>query len=381
MSRIVLRSLALFAVAALAAALPHGSLAVGPIVIPIDGPATSPMLVRGIEAGYSVSYLTSDGAVSAANEDPVLVNAWGLASSSTSPWWVANNGTATAAILSAEGVPQTLVVHVPGAPTGEVASSGDELQVTDGTNSGPARFLFASEDGTISAWSPAVPPPAPSNQAFVVIDRSSSGAVYKGLAIAETESGVRLYATDFHNARVDVFDASYDRVTPEGAFADPRIPEGYAPFGIREVQGRIVVTYAKQDSARHDDLAGQGLGFVDVYDTEGTLLARAATRGLLNAPWGIALAPANFGPAGGNLLIGNFGDGRILAYRMTTDMRRFAPVGQLRDAGGSIVSIDGLWALSFGNGSAAGATNQLFFTAGPDGERHGGFGRIDAPTP
>ncbi|MBZ5637169.1 MAG: TIGR03118 family protein [Acidobacteriia bacterium] len=338
------------------------------------GPART---MLGEAHSYHVSFLTSDGFVEAPQHDANLVNAWGLTATSTSPWWVADNGTGLSTLYDGNGVPQSLVVTVPGNPTGAVAGAGAGFIVNDGTNSGPARFLFASEDGTISGWNPGVPPPSPSHQAFVVVDSSPAGTVYKGLAIASTGAGDRLYATDFHNGRVDVFDGSFAPVVRMGAFVDPRIPTGFAPFGIRAIGGRIFVTYAKQDADQHDDVAGQGIGFVSVFDTEGTFIARVGTRGQLNSPWGIALAPTDFGRFGGDLLIGNFGDGNILAYRMTDDMRRFTPAGQLRDQGGRIISIEGLWAISFGNGAAAGGTNQLFFTAGSDHEAHGSFGRID----
>jgi uncharacterized protein (TIGR03118 family) len=326
---------------------------------------------------YQETYLASDGFVTAPYTVPNLVNAWGLAASATGPWWVADNGTGTSTIYDGSGVPQALVVAVPGDPTGAVFSPGTDFVVSDGSSSGAARFLFASEDGTISGWSSAVPPPAPSHNAFVVVDNSAAGAVYKGLAIASTASGDRLYATDFHNDRVDVFDGSFQAVITPGAFVDRGIPRGYAPFGIRNINGRIFVTYAKQDADRHDDVAGQGFGFVSAFDTDGTFIARVATRGQLNSPWGIALAPPDFGRYGGHLLIGNFGDGNILAYKVTDDMRQFTPAGQLRGRDGKNIVIEGLWAISFGNGAAAGGTNELFFTAGSDHEAHGAFGKVD----
>ncbi|HEX6702674.1 MAG TPA: TIGR03118 family protein, partial [Gaiellaceae bacterium] len=235
--------------------------------------------------------------------------------------------------------------------------------------SGPALFIFATEEGKILAWNMSV-----GTTAQVVADHSGDEAIYKGLAIA----GDRLYATDFHNGRVDIFDGAFGDVNTPGAFVDPSIPAGFAPFGIQNVGGTIFVTYAKQDADAEDDVHGQGLGFVDEFDTAGTLLGRVATRGQLNAPWGIALAPASFGRFGGDLLVGNFGDGEITAFERDSD-GVFDPRGQLRTEDGHVLSIDGLWALQFGKGAANnGPTDTLFFTAGPDDESHGLFGTIRA---
>src|SRR5205085_7076430 len=193
---------------------------------------------------------------------------------------------------------------------------------------------------------------------------TTPGAVYKGLAIA----GDRLYATDFHHGRVDVFDGSFQPVDTAGAFVDPKIPAGYAPFGIQNVDGTIVVTYARQDPERHDDVAGQGHGFVDRFDTSGIFLGRVATHGQLNSPWGIAMAPAGFGTFAGDLLVGNFGDGQISAFAPQPD-GTFELVGQLRTSAHKVLTIDGLWALQFGMGASSnGSTRTLFFTAGPNDE-------------
>jgi len=237
-------------------------------------------------------------------------------------------------------------------------------------NTGAARFLFASEDGTISAWSPSL-----ATQSVVVIDRSADEASYKGLAIDSTTAGTRLYAADFHNARVDVFDGAFDPVTVAGAFEDPNLPAGYAPFGIQTLAGSVYVAYALRDAEGEDEVAGPGLGAVDKYDLAGHLLARVATGGALNAPWGMALAPAGFGRFSGKLLVGNFGDGHINVFAPAT----FEPKGHLKDADGKTIVIDGLWGIAFGNGGNAGPANTLFFAAGPDDENHGLFGRIDPP--
>jgi uncharacterized protein (TIGR03118 family) len=263
---------------------------------------------------------------------------------------------------------------VPNAPTGAVSNTGSHFVVSNGTSSGPALFIFATEEGKILGWNPNVS----LTQAQVAVDHSGVGAVYKGLAIASTPGGDFLYATDFHNGRVDVFDGDFHQVSAPGAFVDPSIPRGYAPFGIQNLGGRIFVTYAKQDAAAEDDVAGQGHGFVDMFDASGVFLGRVATHGQLNSPWGLATAPASFGRFGGDLLVGNFGDGQISAFEPQSD-GTFELVGQLRTSDRKVLTIDGLWALQFGKGAANnGSTNTLFFTAGPDDEAHGLFGTITA---
>jgi uncharacterized protein (TIGR03118 family) len=329
---------------------------------------------------YSVTNLVSDGTIPAAHTDPNLVNAWGLTALPTSPWWVANNGTDTTTLYNGDGVPQfgatPLVVSVAGNPTGAVANPTTDFVVSAGGASGPARFIFATESGTIRGWNPGVPPPPPappSHQTELVVDNSAAGSVYKGLAIGSVNGSNFLYAADFVNGKVDVFDAHFQPV--DMAFIDPGLPAGYGPFGIQNIGGRLFVTFAKQ-SGDVDEVQGQGLGFVDEFATDGTFIARVATRGQLNAPWGLAMAPANFGRFSGDLLVGNFGDGTINAY--APEGGTWAHRGQLRTADHKPVLIDGLWGLGFGNGSGSGATNALYFTAGPDDESHGLFGRIEA---
>ncbi|MDP9185515.1 MAG: TIGR03118 family protein [Actinomycetota bacterium] len=329
------------------------------------------------ENRYKLSRLVSDKPGVADQLDPNLVNAWGLVAGPTTPWWVANNGTDTSTLYDGAGHPFSLIVNVAGAPTGTVFNGGTGFVVTRGGVSGPSVFLFATEGGTIRGWNPAVPPPAPSTKAFKVVDRSSEGAIFKGLAIASTATGGRLYATDFHNGRVDVFDESFDLVTIPGAFEDPDIPTGYAPFGIQAIGSAIFVTYAKQDADAEDDVAGAGFGFVDMYSLEGELLGRVASQGVLNAPWGLAMAPETFGEFGGDLLVGNFGDGTINAFEREAD-GDFEFQGTLHRRNGNVMSIDGLWAIQFGNGEIAGPTDSLFFTAGPNDERHGLFGKVEA---
>ncbi len=348
-------------------------------------PLTLALLVAGAAAGnaaapniYTVTNLVSDVPGEATHVDPNLVNAWGLAAGPTTPWWVADNETDVSTLYTGDGDAIPLVVQVEGAPTGLVFNGGPNFVVSDGAgNSGPSRFMFATESGTIRGWNPSVPPPPPSTESFVVVDRSDVEANYKGLAIASTPDGDFIYAADFHNARVDVFDGGFNLVTNPGAFVDPRIPHGFAPFGIQNIGGQIFLAYAKQDAEAEDEVAGQGLGFVDRFDTGGTFLGRVASRGQLNAPWGLALAPASFGRFGGDLLVGNFGDGKINAYARRPN-GTFAYRGALRGTDGEALSIDGLWALGFGNDAAAGPAGTLFFTAGPDDEEHGLFGKIEA---
>jgi uncharacterized protein (TIGR03118 family) len=319
--------------------------------------------------------LVSDVPGAAELLDASLVNAWGLSFGPTTPAWVADNGTDVSTLyagaVGASPVTKTpLTVSIPGgAPTGTVFNDSTGFVVKSGTSSGSARFLFSSEAGIISGWSSAVPPPAPSMQAQTAV--TVPGAIFKGLAIANTATGPQIYATDFHNGRVDVWDQNFAPVRRPGAFTDRAIPARFAPFGIQAVNGNIVVTYARQDADAEDDVAGAGNGFVDVYDTGGGLLRRFAARGPLNSPWGIALAPQGFGKASGALLIGNFGDGRINAYDPVTARS----LGALRGDHGRRLVIDGLWALAFGNG-VIGTPQTLLFTAGPDHEAHGLFGEL-----
>jgi uncharacterized protein (TIGR03118 family) len=326
------------------------------------------------DAAYAVANLISDGFVPAAVTDPNLVNGWGIVAGPTTPWWVANNGTDTSTLYTGAGARLALVVSVPSAPTGTVFNATTDFAVSGGGASGAARFLFATESGTILGWNPAVPTP-PSTQAQVAVDRSSLGAVYKGLAIGQVGSANFLYATDFHNGRVDVFDGTFALQSWAGAFTDPRLPMGYAPFGIQNIGGRLFVTFAKQDAAGHDEIAGRGRGFVDVFGTDGSFQGRVASRDDLNAPWGLAMAPATgFGRYSGDLLVGNFGDGRINAYRW--EGHHWDEAGTLRGPDHRALSIDGLWGIGFGNGAASGPTTTLYFAAGPDGEAHGLFGSI-----
>jgi len=318
--------------------------------------------------------------------DPDLLNAWGLAATPGtdqapgSPLWVSDNGSDKTTLFAGATpgpVAQVLVVNITsGAPTGQVFNpdrAGFAVHDTAG-NSGSALFLFASENGAIDAWNPGVGATGtgPSTVTETPINNGAN-AVYKGLAIAQASDGhTYLYATNFRSGRVEVYDSNFQPAQlPGGLFTDPAIPAGYAPFGIQELAGQLYVTYAKQDAALHDDVAGQGHGFVDVFTNDGALIRRLVSHGQLNSPWGLALAPAGFGGFGGALLVGNFGDGHINAYNPDTG----TPLGQLRGPGGHPIVIDGLWGLRFGNGNAA-KTEELLFSAGPNGEADGLLGKI-----
>ena len=241
-------------------------------------------------------------------------------------------------------------------------------------HSGPARFIFASENGGIDGWNPTVGAtgPGPSTVTEVAV-RNGANAVYKGLAIGQASDGhTYLYAANFRSGRVEAYDNTFTPVQlPGGLFVDPRIPAGYAPFNVEELAGKLYVSYARQDPLLKDDVAGHGHGFVDVFSNDGAFIRRLVTRGQLDSPWGLALAPAGFGRFGGALLVGNFGNGHINAYDPTTGAHR----GQLRRSNGKPIVIDGLWALRFGNGNAA-KTGELLFSAGPADETHGLLGKI-----
>jgi uncharacterized protein (TIGR03118 family) len=315
---------------------------------------------------YTVTPLVSDVPGAAPVLDPNLQNAWGLTASSTSPWWVADNGTSVSTLYNGDGVKQglTVIVGIDSGPTGTVFNGGSGFQVTNGTTSAAARFIFDGEDGVLRGWAPSV-----DGTHALVAAMGDPGAIFKGLAIADN----KLYAADFHNNEVAVFDSTWHLVD---RFTDPGLPNGYAPFGIQTLGGNIFVTFAKQDADAEDEVAGQGRGFVDEFDTSGNLIRRVAQHGQLNAPWGLAQAPSDFGRFSGDLLVGNFGDGQINAYELGAN-GQYTHKGELRESGHQI-TIDGLWALEFGNDGNAGHKNELFFTAGPNDESNGLFGKITA---
>ena len=319
-------------------------------------------------ASYKSTVVVSDGSVAAAYMDPHLKNTWGIAFNPNGFVWVANNHSDSSTLYDGNGIPQSLVVDVPGDPTGIVFNGTGGFNVSNGSTSSTALFIFAGEGGVISGWSPAVD----ASHALSAVDNSASGAIYKGLAIASKGGANFIYATDFHNNKIDVFDSTYAPASTAGGFKDAAIPAGYAPFGIQAIAGKLYVTYAQQDGAAEDDVHGPGLGMVDVFDADGNLLQHLISGGALNAPWGIAMAPANFGDFSGKLLIANFGDGKINAYDPATG----AMAGTLSQGGTAIV-LDGLWGIAFGNGLNNQPVNTLFYTAGPNNEANGLYGRID----
>jgi uncharacterized protein (TIGR03118 family) len=325
--------------------------------------------------GYVVHRLVSDGGVPALGRDEALVNGWGLAATPTGPWWTTNEASGTSTLYSGSGRKQQLTVSVPGGPTGITTYSGRGFRVSAGGASDPARFIYACEDGRIRAWTPTVPT-GWSTESEIVVDGAAQGAIFRGVTIARG----RLYATDFHNARIDVFDSRWRPVRlPPGAFSDPAIPQWYAPDNIQLLGGRLFVTYVGRAPVNgNDDPTG---GYVDEFDLAGRLLARVGRMGVLNEPWGLALAPSSFGRYRGDLLVANFGDGHVNAFRQSGG--RWAFDGFLADPGGRPLVVNGVWGIAFGNDGAAGAKDELFFSSGPHAWRgatelstHGLFGSI-----
>jgi uncharacterized protein (TIGR03118 family) len=327
--------------------------------------ATSSVIAGQVE--FIQTNLASDVPGLAKFTDPDLVNAWGMSASAGSPVWIATNGTGLSVLYNGAGVKQGLIVSLPGVgPTGTVFSN------VAGSFNGDT-FLFDNEDGTVSGWRGALGTTA---ETLVLPDAAN---VYKGLTDATIGGNVYAYAANFRSGAVDVLKGNGGAPNLAGNFTDPGLPAGYAPFGIQNLGGIIYVTYAVQDAAKHDDVAGAGNGIVDAFDVQGNFLHRLVSPGgALNSPWGLALAPAGFGDVGGDLLVGNFGDGTISAYNPTSGTF----VQTLQDSKGNTLAIDGLWGLRFGNGGNFGSPNTLFFTAGPNGESHGLFGElVQAPEP
>ena len=340
--------------------------------------AAGPVSARNSSSqnSYTVDVLVSDTGVDGSTVDANLVNGWGITAGPTTPWWVANNETDTSTLYRGDGTIVPLVVSVPGGPTGTVFNGdANSFIVTSGAATGAARFLFANEAGEIRGWSPGVPATGSTSTVTEVGAAAVDGADYKGLAIGSSGGNAYLYAADFHNAKIDVYNASFVPQSWAGAFVDPGIPDGFAPFGIQNLNGMIFVTYAKQDDEAEDEVAGAGLGYVSAFGTDGSFLGRVASRGALNAPWGLAWAPTSgFGKFNGELLVGNFGDGRINAYAWTPD--GWEARGHLKTSSHHALVVDGLWGIGFGNGAAAGPTTTLYFAAGPDDEEHGLYGSI-----
>ncbi|MGH8963100.1 MAG: TIGR03118 family protein [Jatrophihabitantaceae bacterium] len=325
---------------------------------------------RGTE--FDQVNLVADQPGRAAITDTHLVNAWGMSHGPNTPLWVSDNGADVSTLYSGDvgGQPVAavpLVVGTPGgAPTGQVFNDTSQF-VVPGTTS-PALFIFAGENGDLSAWNQSV---SPATEAVSV--GHGNGAVYKGVTIAHSPFGPLLLAANFHDNRIDVFNASFTQLPVGLLFHDRHLPRGYAPFNVAEIGDRVFVTYAKQDAARHDDVAGSGHGFIDVYTDYGALLHRFASRGPLDSPWGMVVAPATFGHFAGDLLVGNFGDGRIHAY----DLRTGHFEGTLQNRRHHAIVIDGLWGLIRGD-QAAGGPDAVWFSAGPDSESHGLLGILRA---
>ena len=315
-------------------------------------------------AQYKLVNLVSNQVSKARHDDPLLVNAWGLTYAPGSPFWIADNGSGWSTLYTGNGTARSLKVevasandHGPGSPTGIVFNGSQEFQV----QGWPAIFLFATLDGTISGWAPQSDP----NNTLIAVDNSKAGAVYTGLAITSKSAGNHIFAADAANNKVDVYDGSFSLVT---SFTDPTVPVGFTPFGIQDINGLVYVTFA-------DALGGPG-GFVDIYSEDGVFQSRALEGAPLNQPWGVELAPKNFGPLSNTLLISNnTNNGTINAFNA-----KGQHVGVVKDTNGKVIRIDQLWGIRFGGGTPNdGRTNQLFFTAGPSNNLAGTFGVISFP--
>jgi uncharacterized protein (TIGR03118 family) len=329
----------------------------------------------------------SDATVGAAQIDPNLINPWGISESSTSPFWISENGSGVTSIdsVTSSGVtlnvlgPITIAVppgQDPGtaSPTGQVFNSFASAGAFTLQDGSPATFLFATEDGTISGWNAAA-----GTQSIIAVDEADNpaagdeaqglGAVYKGLAIGQGDSGPVLFAANFRHGTVDTYDQKFNLIN---SFTDPTVPAGFAPFNVQVLDNKLFVTFAQQDATKHDDVAGAGNGFVDEFDMNGNMLGRVASNGPLDSPWGLAIAPQSFGKLAGDLLVGNFGDGTINAFNLRTD--HFA--GTLSGADGKPIVIGDLWAIAPGNGGSGGNANTIYFTAGVKDEAQGLFGSL-----
>ncbi len=322
-------------------------------------------------ASYQLVNLVSDTpSFGALRTDPKLVDAWGMAIGSTGAFWISANGTGSTVIYDNNGAQLSAPVSVPlgalpngASPSGVVFNTTSDFAIT-APGSGTSLFIYCTENGILSAWNAAT-----GVTTQTVADRSAVGAVYKGIAIGSNGGSNFIYATDFHNAKVDVYDNTFTYVSTI-QFTDPTMPAGFAPFNIQNIGGQLYITYAKQKGPlKHDDLAGAGNGYIDIFTTAGGFVSRFASQGTLNSPWGIVQAPSGFGQAAGSILVGNFGDGRINVFNASG-----AYQGQLMN-GSTAITVQGLWALTFDNVSPA-DPNLLYFTAGPDAEAHGLFGYL-----
>jgi len=328
---------------------------------------------------YIVHNLVSNQPNVADHQDVNLQNAWGIVFGPTTPVWVSDNSSGVATVYDGTGnpimvgnPPAPLVVTIPGGfPTGITFNpSASDFQISCGSPAtvGPAAFLWATENGIIAAWKVDC-----GSTALTIPTTATPKGVYKGIAIAGNgDKDFRLFAADLFNEKIQVFDSNFMPTTVPGGFADPNLPPGFAPFNILNLQGNLYVAYAFHVAGDHDETAGPGLGIVDVFDADGFLIERLATGGPLNAPWGMAIAPADFGKFSGMFLVGNFGDGTINAF----DTKNNTFAGQLRTGNGQVLVIDGLWGIAFGNNFRAQPANTLFFAAGPNGENDGLYGTI-----
>ena len=321
----------------------------------------------GIPSYQQVNLVSDVSSFGAEALDPDLLNPWGMAIGPTGAIWIADNHAGVTTIYDNTG--QTLLspVAVPfhgqhkgGAPTGVIFNPTENFMVPGNTPK-KALFIYASEDGTVSAWSG-------SDSTYTVADRASAGAVYKGIALANDGGNNFLYLADFKNGKIDVLDKDFNYVNK--TFTDPNLPGGYAPFNIKAIGGKLYVAYAKQKAPdNEDDEPGTAHGYVDIFNPDGSFVKRFASEGALNSPWGMAQVPSGFGIPAGSILIGNFGDGRISIYDPSGNFQ-----GQL-SKGGNPISIDGLWEITFEDAAIQGSNpNVLFFTAGPADETHGVFG-------
>jgi uncharacterized protein (TIGR03118 family) len=328
-------------------------------------------------ASYKPAFLVADQTGFAPNTDPNLGNPWGISFSSTGDFWVSDNNTGVSTLYNTTGVPNSLIVTIPsasgvgkGTPTGTVFNGTTGFVVTANGKSGVASFLFDSEDGVITGWNPTVN----ATVAIVAVNNSSTSANYKGMELANNGTANFLYVCNFFSAKVEVYDQNFKPATLSGSFTDPTLPRGLAPFNIRNINGQLFVAYAKQNASKTDAVFGPGLGVVDVFDLNGNFVKRFVAKGKLNAPWGLALATANFGTFSNDVLIGNLGDGTINAFDPTTGALK----GTLSTAAGKAIKLPGLWGLMFGNGGMGGLKDTLYFTSGPSGYAHGRFGSITA---
>jgi len=339
--------------------------------------AALPGSLRAANA-YVVRNLVSDIPDLADHTDPNLKGAWGISESSKSPFWISDAATGLSTLYNSTGGVIPVVVTIPpskagaaqGTPTGTVFNGTTGFTIATGE---PALFIFDTLDGTISGWNSAVN----KAQAIVAVDNSGAGAIYTGLAIGTNGTTTYLYAANFFAGTIDVFDSTYAPVTLPNAFQDSKLPAGYAPFNIQSLGGNLYVAYALQNTGKNFAVPGAGNGYVDVFDTSGNLKQQLIVGGKLNAPWGLAIAPAGFGDYASDVLVGNFGDGTIDVYNPTTG----AYVATLNDAYGTPIVVPGLWALQAGNGGSGGDINAVYFTAGipgPDGLPHGLLGRLQA---